>query len=118
MKNISVVPVAPLTPDVYMSLVRAALAEDVGSGDITTEATVPSTAVAHGILLAKSPLVVAGLDIVAAVFQCVNAGVAMTRCVEDGAGAGAFELQRKKLARLIGARPELRVLEVIHAGGR
>ena len=40
------------------------------------------------------------------------------RCVEDGAGAGAFELRRKKLARLIGARPELRVLEAIHAGGR
>lgn len=84
MKDASV-PVAPLTPDVYGSLVRAALAEDVGAGDITTEATVPPTAVAHGILLAKSRLVVAGLDVAAAVFQSVNAGVAMTRRVEDGA---------------------------------
>ena len=37
-------PVAPLTPEIYGPLVRAALAEDVGSGDITTEATVPATA--------------------------------------------------------------------------
>ena len=53
MKDFSVAPVTPLTPDVYVSLVRAALAEDVGSGDITTEATVPPTAIAHGILLAS-----------------------------------------------------------------
>ena len=57
------VPVPPLTPEIYGPLVRAALAEDVGPGDITTEATVPAQVVARGILLAKSSLVVAGLDV-------------------------------------------------------
>ena len=75
-------PVAPLTPEIYGPLVRAALAEDVGSGDITTEATVPATAVGRGILLAKSALVVAGLDVAEAVFQSVNGTVTVTRRVE------------------------------------
>jgi len=42
--------------------VRAALAEDIGSGDVTTLATVPETATARAVMQARGPLVVAGLD--------------------------------------------------------
>ena len=42
--------------------VRAALAEDIGSGDVTTLATVPATATARAVMQAREPLVVAGLD--------------------------------------------------------
>ena len=43
-----------LDPSAYRDLVRRALAEDVGSGDVTTNATVPEAARGRGILLAKS----------------------------------------------------------------
>ena len=70
-------PVAPLAPTDYLDLVRRALAEDVGSGDVTTSATVPAGARATGILLAKSRLVVAGLDVARAVFVAVAGDAAI-----------------------------------------
>lgn len=49
-------------------LIRRALAEDVGSGDVTTGATVPPGSRGRGVLLAKAPMVVAGLAVARAVF--------------------------------------------------
>jgi nicotinate-nucleotide pyrophosphorylase (carboxylating) len=74
-----------LPPDPYRDLVARALAEDVGSGDITTEATVPPGARARGVLLAKSRLVVAGLGVSRAVFEAVDAASALVAHVGDGA---------------------------------
>ncbi len=63
------VPFAPLDPAVYRDLVRQALAEDIGAGDITTDATVDSRQQAHAVLLVKSPCVVAGLDVAFEAFR-------------------------------------------------
>ena len=60
--------IAPLDPAAYRDLVVRALAEDLGRGDVTTAATVPDTVVARGVILAKSPCVVAGLAVAAEVF--------------------------------------------------
>ena len=49
-------------------VIRRALAEDVGSGDVTTRATIRPEAQGRGVLLAKAPIVVAGLDVARAVF--------------------------------------------------
>jgi len=110
-----VVPVPPLTPEVYGPLVRAALAEDVGSGDITTEATVPASATARGILLAKSALVVAGLDVAEAVFRSVDDAVTMTRRVEEGTrcepGTVLAEVAGPARALLTGERVALNFLQ-------
>jgi nicotinate-nucleotide pyrophosphorylase (carboxylating) len=59
---------APLPPSEYLEIVRRALAEDVGLGDVTTRCTVPADMQGHGTLLAKSALVVAGLEVAHAVF--------------------------------------------------
>ena len=48
------VPFAPLDPAVYRDLVRQALAEDIGAGDITTDATVDSRQQAHAVLLVEA----------------------------------------------------------------
>ena len=58
-----------LDPSVYRDLVRRAIAEDLGVGDITTEAIVSGDVQARGVLLAKSPCVLAGLDIAREVFR-------------------------------------------------
>jgi nicotinate-nucleotide pyrophosphorylase (carboxylating) len=71
-------------------LIRRALAEDVGSGDVTTAATVRSDVRGRGVLLAKASMVVAGLDVARAVFaQVAGAGqVAFTPSVIDGSRVG------------------------------
>jgi nicotinate-nucleotide pyrophosphorylase (carboxylating) len=63
------VPFGPLDPALYREIVRRALAEDLGWGDATTEATVPPDRRARGVLLCKSPCVVAGLDVAAETFR-------------------------------------------------
>jgi len=57
------VPFEPLDPGVYRELVRRALAEDFGWGDVTTEATVDRDQKARAIILAKSRCVIAGCPV-------------------------------------------------------
>ena len=61
----------PLDAGEYRDLVRAALAEDLGRGDITTAAIVDGQRRAHAVLLAKSLCVLAGLEVaLEALRQC------------------------------------------------
>ena len=74
----------PLDPALYRDLVRRAIAEDLGAGDITTEAIVPNDVQASGVLLAKSRCVLAGLDVAREVFDQVDSA-AVLECVKaDG----------------------------------
>jgi nicotinate-nucleotide pyrophosphorylase (carboxylating) len=61
-----------LDPDRVRALVRAALDEDLGRGDLTTEVTVPESARARGDLVAKQELIVAGMDVARAAFQALD----------------------------------------------
>jgi nicotinate-nucleotide pyrophosphorylase (carboxylating) len=74
----------PLDPGLYRELVRRALAEDLGSGDVTTLAIVPPDAVAEATLLAKGTCVVAGLDVAREVFAQVDARVRLLASKHDG----------------------------------
>ena len=78
------VPFQPMDPALYREVVRRALAEDLGWGDVTTEATVPSELRAKGVILAKSPCVIAGLDVAAEVFLQLDPGCAFDRRTQDG----------------------------------
>ena len=63
---------SPLAPEDYRDLVRQALAEDRGRGDATSMATVVRGIRARGTIIAKSDLVVAGLDVAAETFRQVD----------------------------------------------
>ena len=78
------VPFAPLDPALYRETVRRALAEDLGWGDVTTEATVDAFLHARGIILAKSDCVIAGLDVAAEAFRQLDPGAIFTPRVVDG----------------------------------
>ncbi len=65
--------------------VRAALAEDVGTGDVTTEATVSRDAVATAELLLKEPGVVCGLWLAEEVFRALDSGLRFEALVAEGA---------------------------------
>jgi nicotinate-nucleotide pyrophosphorylase (carboxylating) len=54
------------------NLLRSFLAEDIGSGDITSEAVVPAEQRAHGEVIAKAPLVLAGIDLFVEVFRLLD----------------------------------------------
>ncbi len=64
----------PLDPRLYRDLVRRALDEDVGDGDVTTEAIVPADVQARGTFLIKSEGVLAGLDVAFEVFRQLDKG--------------------------------------------
>jgi nicotinate-nucleotide pyrophosphorylase (carboxylating) len=55
---------AATTADEQRDLVARALAEDIGEGDVTGEATVPATTIASARIVQKAPGVVCGLDLV------------------------------------------------------
>ena len=66
--------------------IRRALAEDIGSGDVTTDSIVPAEAGMRGQIIAKQAGVIAGLDVARAVYQLVDAQVDFQNRVEEGAG--------------------------------
>lgn len=80
-------------------LVRAALAEDVGSGDATTLATVPENMQARAAMVAREPLVMAGLALAEAAFTAGSPKVAFDRQFADGAAVAAGQT----LARVEGS---------------
>ncbi|NQW03791.1 MAG: carboxylating nicotinate-nucleotide diphosphorylase [Acidobacteria bacterium] len=77
-------PGTPLDPELYRDLVRRALVEDVGPGDVTTSALVPSGAKARATLLAKSTCVLAGLDVAREVCAQVDGRMTWTGAKRDG----------------------------------
>jgi len=77
-----------LTPAVIDPVVAAALAEDVGAGDITTDRIVPSDARCRAEILLEEPGVVCGVPIVAAVFAALDAAVRVEQLVPEGARVG------------------------------
>jgi nicotinate-nucleotide pyrophosphorylase (carboxylating) len=78
------VPFSPLEPALYREIVRRALAEDLGWGDVTTEATVPADLQARGVLVARCGCVLAGLDVAAEAFRQLDPRVEFARKRSDG----------------------------------
>jgi nicotinate-nucleotide pyrophosphorylase (carboxylating) len=66
------------------SLLRSFLAEDIGSGDITTETTVSAGQRACGELIAKAPLVLAGIELFAEVFRLLDVAAVAEILIHDG----------------------------------
>ena len=66
------------------NIVRRALEEDIGWGDVTTGSVVPDSTVARARMLVKSPGVLAGLPVVLEVFKQVDPAVTVTLLADDG----------------------------------
>jgi len=107
-----------LEPSQYRDIVRRALEEDVGSGDLTTCATVQPDARARGVFIAKADCVVAGLDVAAEVFRQVSDQGAVPSFAirrQDGercrAGDEIAEVAGPARALLVGERTALNFLQ-------
>lgn len=104
-----------LDPSAYRLLVRQALAEDIGSGDVTTSALVGPQDRASGVLMAKSPLTLAGADVALEAFAQLDPHVTSTFRFHDGdqvpSGATIGEIAGTARALLSAERTALNFLQ-------
>ncbi|MGB6546373.1 MAG: carboxylating nicotinate-nucleotide diphosphorylase [Candidatus Acidiferrales bacterium] len=84
MANASAVNASPLSADALRELLRRFLDEDIGHGDRTTEITVRAEQRAAGQLIAKSPLVLAGLDFAIETFRLLDSHLESKILFRDG----------------------------------
>ncbi len=75
---------SPALPLEILAVIRSALAEDIGPGDATTNSIVPAETAMRGHIIAKQDGVIAGLDVVQAVYQTVDAQVDFQPQVDEG----------------------------------
>ena len=93
--------------------VKRALAEDVGSGDVTTAATVAEGTPARALITQKAPGVVFGLDVAELVFRTLDADVSFERPTEEGVwrdGGPVLQIEGAARAILTGERTALNFL--------
>lgn len=104
-----------LGPAAYRALIRQALLEDVGPGDITTRGIVPKGLQAEAVIQAKSACVVAGLDAVREVFVQLDASVDVAPVKHDGdrcvPGDVIAHVKGPAVAILTGERTALNILQ-------
>jgi len=131
---VKAVPFEPLDPGLYRELVRRALAEDFGWGDVTTETIIDRNQKARGVITAKTPCVLAGLDIAGEAFRQMDPAVQIKISCPDGTrcegGTAVAEVHGLAAALLTAERTALNFLQrlsgiatltrqfVVAAGGR
>jgi nicotinate-nucleotide pyrophosphorylase (carboxylating) len=95
--------------------IKAALEEDVGSGDATTLSLVPDGLVVEAEILAREACVVAGTDVARYIFSALDPALTIETCVSEGgrAAAGGTVMRLKGAARaiLIGERTALNFMQ-------
>jgi nicotinate-nucleotide pyrophosphorylase (carboxylating) len=103
-----------LTPAVD-ALITLALEEDLGRGDVTSTAVIDAAATARGEVVAREPLVVAGLAVAVAVFRRVDASIELTLRAADGealeAGAPLMSIAGPAAGVLAAERTALNFLQ-------
>jgi len=106
--------VGPTLDAATAELVRAALAEDVGAGDVTTAATVSEQASAHALITQKAPGVVYGLHAAEIAFALLDPDARFERLVAEGVwreqGGPVLSIAGRARALLTGERTALNFL--------
>jgi nicotinate-nucleotide pyrophosphorylase (carboxylating) len=96
-------------------VVARALAEDVGAGDVTTQATVPAGARATATITQKAPGVVFGLDVASEAFRQADPGLEIDRLAPEGvwqeAGTPVLRVTGAAAAILVAERTALNFLQ-------
>ncbi len=96
-------------------LIDFALQEDIGPGDITTDATVPPDAGGTGDVIAKEDFVLAGLEVARKVFERLDDQIKFSSEFEDGAkiekGRIVFSVEGRLSSILKGERTALNFIQ-------
>lgn len=98
----------------FLPLVKFALSEDVGTGDVTTLNAVPANVGARAAIVAKSPGIISGLDIAAMTFREIDAKLKFKSVIKDGmevpAGAALATVSGSAASIMIAERTALNFL--------
>ncbi len=96
-------------------LIEQALLEDIGPGDVTTEAIISPESESVAVLTAKQPLILAGVSIGREVFSFLDPSIMFEPLARDGdrlnAGAEIARLSGKTRSLLMGERVVLNLLQ-------
>jgi nicotinate-nucleotide pyrophosphorylase (carboxylating) len=96
-------------------LIETALEEDIGAGDVTSEATIPAESTSEAVMLAKQHLVLAGIEVSRAVFLSLDPTIKFITFAKDGdivhAGTEFARLSGNTRALLAGERVALNLLQ-------
>lgn len=65
-------------------IISMALNEDVGTGDITTETTIPADKTASGRFIAKEDMIICGIEVAKLVFNTVDENISFSANFKDG----------------------------------
>jgi nicotinate-nucleotide pyrophosphorylase (carboxylating) len=65
-------------------IIRNALQEDIGLGDVTTRATIQAGTHSRAEFVAKEDFILSGIDVAARVFALLDGGIAFEKLLEDG----------------------------------
>lgn len=105
-----------LTQAMIDPMVEAALAEDIGTGDITAQ-LVDENATANAHAITREPMVFCGLDFVKAVFSKLDSTLQIEFDVSDGdcvkAGSELFRIKGNARAILTGERTALNFVQML-----
>lgn len=98
-----------------IDLIRLALNEDIGNGDITTNALVPSDTQTTGRFVTRQKGVLAGIDLVKWVFEEIDSNILLDIKIEDGSilypGDILAEIKGPASSILIGERTALNFIQ-------
>ena len=96
-------------------VIKQALKEDIGGGDITTNSIIPKSAIVRAEIVAKQEGIIAGLDIAEQVFRELDRNIVFVRKAKDGEKVKEFqviaELKGNARAILAGERVALNFLQ-------
>src|SRR5688500_399952 len=99
----------------WEAILDLALAEDIGTGDVTTLATVPAGTRAHGTLVAKAAGVISGVEVAGAAFRRVDPAAVYRSRLGDGShvepGRAIAEVEGPAHSLLTAERVALNLLQ-------
>jgi nicotinate-nucleotide pyrophosphorylase (carboxylating) len=98
-------------------IIRIALMEDLGHGDITSVLTVPEDHASRANIIAKEQFLLAGMPFVREIFKTVDDGIILDALVQEGNNVGKgdviAEVSGKTRSLLAGERIALNILQRI-----
>lgn len=102
--------------DIYISnLIERALAEDIGNGDVTSEAIIPADAEATAEIKTKQDMILAGIDVAREVFRQLDPLIRIEQLAQDGdkikTGGVIARVSGKTRVLLAGERVALNLLQ-------
>lgn len=100
-----------LARDAYLPLIKLALAEDLGRGDVTSLSVIPESLVWSACMVTREPLVAAGMEVFCDVYREIDSTVECVSHVNDGtavpAGETLMTLKGRAVSILSGERVAL-----------